>query len=88
MQLNESAVAILTLCDGSRSREEIVAHVTSTSLAAGDTQPVAFVHGFQRGLEVAAAIALAGAVVAVVSMRGHREQLRAPSDEPAFQEAA
>jgi EmrB/QacA subfamily drug resistance transporter len=66
----------------------IVAHVTSTSLAAGDTQPVAFVHGFQRGLEVAAAIALAGAVVAVVSMRGHREQLRAPSDEPAFQEAA
>ena len=66
----------------------IVAHVTSTSLAAGDTQPVAFVHGFQRGLEVAAAIALAGAVVAVVSMRGHRAQLQAPGDEPAFQEAA
>ena len=66
----------------------IVAHVTSTSLAAGDTQPVAFVHGFQRGLEVAAAIALLGAVVAVVSMRGHRAQLQAPSEEPAFQEAA
>jgi EmrB/QacA subfamily drug resistance transporter len=66
----------------------IVAHVTSTSLAAGDTQPVAFVHGFQRGLEVAAVIALAGAVVAVISMRGHREQLQAPSEEPAFQEAA
>lgn len=31
VQLNESAVAILTLCDGSRSREEIVAQVTSTS---------------------------------------------------------
>ena len=66
----------------------IVAHVTSTSLAAGDTQPVAFVHGFQRGLEVAAAIALVGAVVAVVTMRGHREQLQAPSEEPAFQKAA
>ncbi|HEY7795191.1 MAG TPA: MFS transporter [Gaiellaceae bacterium] len=66
----------------------IVAHVSSTSLAAGDTQPVAFVHGFQRGLEVAAAIALLGAVVAVVSMRGHRAQLQAPSEEPAFQEAA
>jgi EmrB/QacA subfamily drug resistance transporter len=68
----------------------IVAHVTSTSLAAGDTQPVAFVHGFQRGLEVAAAIALVGAVVAVVTMRGHRAQLhaQAPSEEPAVQEAA
>jgi MFS family permease len=66
----------------------IVAHVASASLAAGDTQPVAFVHGFRRGLEVAAAIALAGALVAVVTMRGHREQLRAPSDEPAFGEAA
>jgi EmrB/QacA subfamily drug resistance transporter len=68
----------------------IVAHVTSTSLAAGDTQPVAFVHGFQRGLEVAAAIALVGAVVAVVTMRGHRAQLhaQAPGEEPAVQEAA
>ena len=68
----------------------IVAHVTSTSLAAGDAQPVAFVHGFQRGLEVAAAIALVGAVVAVVTMRGHRAQLhaQAPSEEPAVQEAA
>ena len=66
----------------------IVAHVSASSLAAGDTQPVAFVHGFQRGLEVAAAIALAGAVVAVVTMRGHRQQLQAPSEEPAFQEAA
>jgi EmrB/QacA subfamily drug resistance transporter len=68
----------------------IVAHVTSTSLAAGDTQAVAFVHGFQRGLEVAAAIALVGAVVAVVTMRGHRAQLhaQAPSEEPAVQEAA
>jgi EmrB/QacA subfamily drug resistance transporter len=68
----------------------IVAHVTSTSLAAGDTQAVAFVHGFQRGLEVAAAIALVGAVVAVVTMRGHRAQLhaQAPGEEPAVQEAA
>ena len=66
----------------------IVAHVSASSLAAGHTRPDAFVAGFQRGLEVAAAIALAGAVVAVVTMRGHRQQLQAPVEEPAFQEAA
>jgi predicted alternative tryptophan synthase beta-subunit len=66
----------------------IVAHVSASSLAAGNTRPDAFVAGFQRGLEVAAAIALAGAVVAVVTMRGHRQQLRAPAEESAFQEAA
>ena len=64
----------------------IVAHVTSTSLAAGDSRPEAFVHGFQRGLEVAAAIALAGAVVAV-TMRTHRQR-ELPVEEPALQEAA
>ena len=66
----------------------IVAHVSSSSLAAGHTRPDAFVDGFQRGLEVAAAIALAGAVVAVVTMRGHRRQLEAPVEQPAVQEAA
>jgi len=65
----------------------IVAHVTSTSLAAGDARPEAFVHGFQRGLEIAAVIALAGAVVAVSMMRTHRQR-QLPVEEPALQEAA
>ena len=65
----------------------IVAHVSAASLAAGDTRPDAFVHGFQRGLEVAAAIALAGAVVAVATMRTHRQR-ELPVEEPALQEAA
>ncbi len=66
----------------------IVAHVSSSSLAAGHTRPEAFMDGFQRGLEVAAAIAAAGSVVAVVTMRGHRQQLQTSTEEPAFQEAA
>ena len=65
----------------------IVAHVTSTSLAAGDSRPEAFVHGFQRGLEIAALIALAGAVVAVATMRTHRQR-ELHAEEPALQEAA
>src|SRR6187399_1106647 len=65
----------------------IVAHVTSTSLAAGDTRPEAFVNGFQRGLEIAALIALVGAVVAVATMRTHRQR-QLPLEEPALQEAA
>ncbi|HET9287687.1 MAG TPA: MFS transporter [Gaiella sp.] len=66
----------------------IVAHVSSSSLAAGHTRPEAFMDGFQRGLEVAAVIAVAGSVVAVVTMRGHRQQLQTSTEEPAFQEAA
>ncbi len=54
----------------------IVAHVLSSSLAAGDPRPVAFVHGFQSSLRVAAAIALAGALTAVLLIR------RIPSPEP------
>ena len=69
----------------------IVAHVTSTSLAAGDTRPDAFVHGFQRGLEVAALIAIAGAVVAVAMMRTHRQRelpTEQQAEEAALHEAA
>ena len=68
----------------------IVAHVSASSLADGHSRPVAFVDGFQRGLEVAAAIAVAGAVIAVATMRSHseRRQDEAPLEEPAFQEAA
>src|SRR6266540_2967845 len=54
----------------------IVAHVLSSSLAAGDPRPLAFVHGFQSSLRVAAAIALAGALTAVALIR------RIPSAEP------
>jgi EmrB/QacA subfamily drug resistance transporter len=58
----------------------IVAHVAANSLAAGHPRDVAFVAGFQRALEVAAAIALAGAAVAVGVVRQHR---RAESPAPA-----
>jgi hypothetical protein len=47
----------------------IVAHVLTDSLASGDPRPVAFVHGFQSGLRVAAAIAVAGALTAVILIR-------------------
>jgi EmrB/QacA subfamily drug resistance transporter len=66
----------------------IVAHVSATSLAEGHTRPVAFVDGFQTGLLVAAAIALAGAVIAVVTMRSHSRLDELPVEEPALQEAA
>jgi EmrB/QacA subfamily drug resistance transporter len=59
----------------------IVAHVLSSSLAAGAPRPVAFVDGFQSGLRVAAIIALAGAVVAVVLIR--RPHIPAAQPEPA-----
>ena len=59
-------------------------------LADGHSRPVAFVDGFQAGLEVAAAIAVAGAVIAVATMRSHSERRpdEVPVEEPAFQEAA
>jgi predicted MFS family arabinose efflux permease len=47
----------------------IVAHVLRSSLAEGDPRPVAFVHGLEAGLRVAAIIALAGAVTAVLLIR-------------------
>src|SRR5581483_8206724 len=52
----------------------IVAHVTATSLAAGDAPPVAFLHGFHDSLRVASGIALAGAVVATFAIRTHAGQ--------------
>jgi len=54
----------------------IVAAGTSSSLEAGNTRPVAFVNGLHHGLEVAALIALAGALVAFLTIRkgpGHHE---------------
>ena len=52
----------------------IVAHVTASSLAAGDPQPVAFLHGFHDSLRIASGIALAGAVVATLAIRTHAGQ--------------
>jgi EmrB/QacA subfamily drug resistance transporter len=47
----------------------IVAAGTTSGLNAGHTRPVAFTHGLQGGLEVAALIALAGSLVAVATVR-------------------
>ena len=47
----------------------IVASTISSSLAAGDSQPVAFLHGFHDGLRVAALLAFAGACVATGAIR-------------------
>jgi len=47
----------------------IVASGTSAGLAAGDDQKHAFLRGLHSGLEVAAVIALAGSVIAVLTVR-------------------
>jgi predicted MFS family arabinose efflux permease len=54
----------------------IVASGISNSLAAGDPRPVAFVHGFHHALDVAALIAIAGAVIAAATLQHarHREE--------------
>jgi EmrB/QacA subfamily drug resistance transporter len=64
----------------------IVAAGISSSQAAGDPHPVAFVHGFHHALEVAAAISCVGALLALATLR------KAPrtehAEQPAFVEAA
>jgi EmrB/QacA subfamily drug resistance transporter len=50
----------------------ILAHQAASSLEAGNPRPVAFVDGLHVGLEVAAAIAIGAAVVAVTVVRTHR----------------
>jgi EmrB/QacA subfamily drug resistance transporter len=52
----------------------IVASGVSTSLAAGDSRAVAFVHGFHHALDVAAVIALAGAVIAAATLQHARHR--------------
>jgi EmrB/QacA subfamily drug resistance transporter len=52
----------------------IVAAGISSSLAAGNPRPVAFMNGFHHGLEVAAIIALAGAVIALATLRDARHR--------------
>jgi EmrB/QacA subfamily drug resistance transporter len=65
----------------------IVAAGVSSSLKSGHSQPVAFVNGFHHALDVAAGIAIVGAVIAVTTLRKvhHPEPSQA---ETAFAEAA
>src|SRR5579885_1970426 len=49
----------------------IVASTATASAKAGNTQQIAFLHGFHDGVRVAAAIAFAGAVVATAAIRTH-----------------
>src|SRR5215211_6347013 len=64
----------------------IVAAGVSSSRDAGDPQPVAFVNGFHHALEVAAAISILGAVIALATLR--RVDHPEPAAEPSFAEAA
>jgi EmrB/QacA subfamily drug resistance transporter len=52
----------------------VVAHVTAASLAAGNDQTTAFLHGFHDALRVASLIAFAGAIVATLAIRSHAGQ--------------
>ena len=65
----------------------IVAAGVSSSLKAGNPHPAAFVNGFHHALDTAAAIAIAGAVLAALTLRRvpHPEQ---SEHQSAFAEAA
>ena len=63
----------------------IVASGVSNGLAAGDPRPVAFLNGFHHALEVAAAMAIVGAVIAALTLQ-HAHHKRQPAAE--FAEAA
>jgi EmrB/QacA subfamily drug resistance transporter len=63
----------------------IVASGVSNGLAAGDPRPVAFLHGFHHALEVAAAIALVGAVIAAATLQHAHHKRHAAAE---FAEAA
>jgi MFS family permease len=64
----------------------IVAAGVSSSLAAGHSRPEAFVNGFHHALEVGAAIAFAGGVIAFATL-GHVRP-RTHAEEPRLVEAA
>ena len=65
----------------------IVASGVASSLKSGHSQPVAFMNGFHHALDVAAVIAVAGAVIAASTLR--KVQHPEPSQaESAFAEAA
>jgi hypothetical protein len=52
----------------------IVASGVSSSLHAGNPQPVAFVSGFHHALQVATVIAVVGAVIAFATLRHARHR--------------
>ncbi len=64
----------------------IVSSGTAASLKLGNPRPVAFVHGLHSALEVAALVALVGALIAVLTIRKapHHE----PAPAPTFAEAS
>jgi EmrB/QacA subfamily drug resistance transporter len=64
----------------------IVASGTSSSLDAGNPRPVAFLHGFHQSLETAALISLAGALIAVLTLR--KIQHAEPAQSASLAEAA
>jgi EmrB/QacA subfamily drug resistance transporter len=66
----------------------IVANGVSSSLRSGHPQPVAFVNGFHHALDVAAAIAVVGAVIAVSTLRKVHHPEHPPAESSAFAEAA
>jgi EmrB/QacA subfamily drug resistance transporter len=65
----------------------IVASATASSLRAGDTQRIAFLHGFHDSLRIASAIALAGAIVATAAIRTHAGHAREAEREHALEAA-
>ena len=66
----------------------IVASGISSSRAAGNSQPAAFMNGFHHALDVGAIIAFAGATVAAATLKHARHRQRAPEAEALFTEAA
>jgi EmrB/QacA subfamily drug resistance transporter len=63
----------------------IVASGAGAALKAGDSQPIAYLHGFHDALRVGSALCLAGAVVAALAIRKieHRHQAADPVAEAA-----
>ena len=66
----------------------IVASTTASSLRAGDTARIAFLHGFHDALRVGSAIAFAGAIVATLAIRSHAGGHARGSVPEQIQEAA
>jgi len=66
----------------------IVATATSTSLQAGDSPRIAFLHGFHNSLRVAAVIAFVGAIIATAAIRKQAHQhAREPERETVLEAA-
>jgi len=63
----------------------IVAAGISSSVRAGDPQPIAYLHGFHDALRVGSALCVAGAVVAVLAIR--KIEHRHPAAEPVAEAA-